>query len=124
MGEYSAWFVTKLTELLNDVFAQRTREEIELVYNEVERGIEYARTNPGSIEDILVRMGMGMMAPVKITYKLGSSKDLVQQQKINPAELDELKSALSQRKKDQLVNKMTGSLSALKDLTEEDQEQD
>ena len=120
MGDYDAWFAAKLTELLNNVFTQRTREEIELAYNEIERGIEYAKNNPGSIEEILIRMAMGMIAPVKVKYKLGSTNILAQQQTIDSAELDELKSALSQRKKSQLVNKMTGSLSALKDLESEE----
>jgi hypothetical protein len=114
MGEYDSWFITKLNDLMNAVILNDNQSIID-AFNEVQRGIEYANNNQGTIQDLLVRMGQGLIGPIIVQYKL-EKKDTGPKEKI---ELDELKTVLKQKRQDKVVNKMTGSLTSLMDVEDE-----
>jgi hypothetical protein len=115
MAEYDSWFFSKLTDLMNAVLKNDYQSIID-AFNEVQRGIEYANNSPGAIQDLLVRMGQGLVGPVIVQYKL-EKKDTFPKEKI---ELDELKTVLKQKRQDKVVNKMTGSLTSLMDVEDEE----
>ncbi|MFW9929634.1 MAG: hypothetical protein ACFFD1_09600, partial [Candidatus Thorarchaeota archaeon] len=85
-------------------------------YNEIKRGIEYANNTPGSITDLLVRIGQGMIGPVIVEFRLEKKGDTPK----SAPELNELKTFLKQKQQDKVVNKMKGSLSSLKDLEDDE----
>lgn len=114
MGEYDSWFLSKLTDLMNAVVSANQNTIIE-AYNEVQRGIEYANTNTGSIQDLLVRMGQGLIGPVIVQYKLEKKSS----GKKEHFELSELQSVLKQKQHEKVVDKMTGSLTSLMDHEDE-----
>ena len=114
MGEYDSWFISKLDDLMNAVILNN-RDSIIEAFNEVQRGIEYANTTHGSINNLLVRMGHGLIGPIIVEYKL-EKKPTQPTQKV---ELDELKSVLKQKRQEKIVDKMTGSLTSLMDVEED-----
>lgn len=114
MGEYNSWFITKLNDLMNAVVLE-DRQTIIDAFNEVQRGIEYANNNQGTITDLLLRMGQGLIGPVIVQYRL-EKKDSVPKERV---ELDELKTVLKQKRQDKVVNKMTGSVTSLMDVEDE-----
>ena len=114
MGEYDSWFLSKLTDLMNAVISTNENTIIE-AYNEVQRGIEYANANPGAIQDLLLRMGHGLIGPVIVQYKL-EKKSAGRKEHF---ELNELQSVLRKREQEKVVNKMTGSLTSLMDHEDE-----
>ena len=112
MADYDAWFSSKMIELVNAALIGDV-SQIMSAYNEVERGISYSNSTPGSITDLLVRMALGLIGPIKVTYRLEKK-----QERASAADMNELKTALEQRKKDKVVSKMSGSLTTLKDYEE------
>lgn len=114
MGEYNSWFVTKLNDLMNAVLLDDKQAVID-ASNEVQRGIEYANNNQGTIHDLLLRMGQGLIGPVIVQYRL-EKKDIHPRERV---ELDELKTVLKQKRQDKIVDKMTGSLTSLMDVEDD-----
>jgi hypothetical protein len=112
VADYDAWFSSKIIELVNAALIGDV-SQIMSAYNEVERGISYSNSTPGSITDLLVRMALGLVGPIKVTYRLEKK-----QERAGAADMNELKNALEQRKKDKVVSKMSGSLTTLKDYEE------
>ena len=114
MGEYDSWFISKLSDLMNAVVSNDVTS-IQAAYKEVQRGIEYGNSTPGSIQDLLIRMGQGLVGPVIVQYKL-ERKSVMPQKRV---ELSELESVLKQKRQDKVVEKMTGSLTSLMDVEDE-----
>ncbi|MHA2362446.1 MAG: hypothetical protein ACXAC7_00715 [Candidatus Hodarchaeales archaeon] len=113
MTDYDNWFANELCAVIQAVESQN-RQNILTKVAEVRRGIDYASQTPGSITDILIRMAQGLIGPIIVDYGLDrDKKPKHQEQQVN---VDELKAAITQRKKEKVVNKMAGSLSELSDF--------
>lgn len=104
-----------MTKLIQAVINNTDKEGIIAIYNEIQRGIDYANSQPGSINELLVRMALGLIGPVIVDYQLEKKS---KRPKLEKEELNELKMLLKKKKEERIVNKMTGSLSSLLDLDE------
>ncbi len=113
MGDYDNWFYNEVTALINAVL-RKDETTILAKVTEVRRGINYADQTPGSINKLLVRIGQGVIGPIIVDYKLDKNVGQTQEQ----VNVDELKAAIHQHKRDKVVNRLSGSLSALEEYDE------
>ena len=111
MSDYDNWFYNELTALIHAVFVHDQKTIVDKVA-EIRRGVQYNDQAPGSINNLLVRIGQGVIGPIIVDYNL-DKKEL--NQKAEQINVDELKAAIHKHKKDKVVNKLSGSLSALED---------
>jgi len=110
MADYDNWFYNELTALIQAVL-MNDHETIIAKVSEVRRGISYSTQSPGSINELLARIGQGVIGPIIVDYKLDKNTEQKQEQ----VNVDELKAAITRHKKDKVVNRLSGSLSALEE---------
>ncbi|MFX0013814.1 MAG: hypothetical protein ACFFB2_03540 [Promethearchaeota archaeon] len=129
--DYTAWFNQEIKKLL-DLIANRTNpQELTNQINEIRRGVEYGTNNPGSIDDLLLKVGRNFIDSLQVyirqmkpksrdiplggqaTFLAGMGGD--QKHSDEQFSVDELKGALASRKKEKVVKKMKGSLDLLKE---------
>ena len=111
MGDYDNWFYNELTALIQAVLVNDEKIIIDKVA-EIRRGVKYNEQAPESINKLLVRIGQGVIGPIIVDYSL-DKKELIQ--KAEQINVDELKAAIHKHKKDKVVNRLSGSLTALED---------
>ncbi len=140
--DYTAWFCQEMKKLL-DLIADRSHQTNPTSINsqiaEIQRGIDYGINNPGSIDDLLLKLGRNFVDSFQVYLRQMKSRtpagvppggqatllagvgdsspsnvDTANQQ----FSVDELKGALKTRKKEKVVSKMKGSLDLLKDYEE------
>lgn len=110
--QYDPWLVSKLKELLDIVLQDKISNMKENIVNyitEIEKGINYGKETPGSMDTTLIAIAEGMLSPLKAVY----SSDIKQQSSFD---VSELQNALEDRRKDKVLKKMSGSLDLLKDF--------
>ena len=139
--DYTAWFCQEMKKLL-DLIAERAHQRNPTSLNtqiaEIQRGIEYGINNPGSIDDLLLKLGRNFIDSYQVYLRQmksrtpagvppGGQATLLAGVGGAPTEpeptsqqfsVDELKGALKSRKKEKVVSKMKGSLDLLKDYDE------
>ncbi len=138
-SDYTAWFCQEMKKLL-DLIANRVHQtnpvEINKQVAEIQRGIEYGTNNPGSIDNLLLKLGrnfidsfqvylrqMKAKSPTGIppggqaTLLAGVDDSPLREDEATSQQfsVDELKGALKTRKKEKIVKKMKGSLDLLKE---------
>lgn len=138
-SDYTAWFCQEMKKLL-DLIANRVHQtnpvEINKQVAEIQRGIEYGTNNPGSIDNLLLKLGrnfidsfqvylrqMKARSPTGIppgghaTLLAGVDDSPLREDEATSQQfsVDELKGALKTRKKEKIVKKMKGSLDLLKE---------
>ena len=140
--DYTAWFCQEMKKLL-DLIADRSHQTNPISVNtqiaEIQRGIDYGINNPGSIDDLLLKLGRNIIDSFQVYLRQMKSKTptgvppggqatLLAGVSGTPStepehtsqqfSVDELKGALKSRKKEKVVSKMKGSLDLLKDYDE------
>ena len=137
--DYTAWFcqeMKKLLDLIADRSHQRDPTSVNNQIAEIQRGIDYGTNNPGSIDDLLLKLGRNFIDSFQVYLRQmkarsptgvppGGQATLlagVGESPLSEAEttsqqfsVDELKGALKTRKKEKVVRKMKGSLDLLKE---------
>ncbi|MHA2244688.1 MAG: hypothetical protein ACXADY_06930 [Candidatus Hodarchaeales archaeon] len=141
-NDYTAWFCNEMKKLIDLIANQTYRinpQELNVQIQEIQRGVEYGNTNPGAIDQLLLKMGRNIVDSLQVYARqmrpktptgippggkatvfsgLGEvppSGGEVQSQNFS---VDELKGALASRKKKKVVGKMKGSLDLLKEYDE------
>lgn len=139
---YSAWFCQELKKMI-DLIANQTYVTNPQVLNnqimEIQRGVEYGTNNPGSIDDLLFKLGRNLIDSLQVYLRQmrsrspagvppgGQATILAGAGGDQPSDfgtsdqqfsVDELKGALATRKKKKVVSKMKGSLDLLKEYDE------
>ena len=138
--DYTAWFCQEMKKLL-DLIADRSHHSNPISVNtqiaEIQRGIDYGINNPGSIDDLLLKLGRNLVDSFQVYLRQmkaktptgvppggqatllagvgGTSEPELSSQQFS---VDELKGALKSRKKEKVESKMKGSLDLLKDYDE------
>ncbi|MFX1505280.1 MAG: hypothetical protein ACFFDC_04105 [Promethearchaeota archaeon] len=137
--DYTAWFCQEMKKLL-DLIADRSHQSNPTSVNnqiaEIQRGIDYGINNPGSIDDLLLKLGRNFIDSYQVYLRQmksrtpagvppGGQATLLAGVDSAPTEptsqqfsVDELKGALKSRKKEKVVSKMKGSLDLLKEYDE------
>lgn len=116
MGQYDSWLTEQVYYLIQAIQSGSSPDQIATYVAEIQRGIYYAGQNPGQIMPLLVRMAEGIIGPVIVDYGL-QKKSSSGQEGIN---VDELKEALGQHKKDKVMRRMSGSLRSLEEFDSDD----
>ena len=140
--DYTAWFCQEMKKLL-DLIADRSHQTNPISVNnqiaEIQRGIEYGINNPGSIDDLLLKLGRNFVDSFQVYLRqmkvrtptgvppggqatllagVGNTPSTESQTTSQQFSVDELKGALKSRKKEKVVSKMKGSLDLLKEYDE------
>jgi hypothetical protein len=138
--DYTAWFCQEMKKLL-DLIANRSYQTNPINVNsqiaEIQRGIDYGINNPGSIDDLLLKLGRNFVDSYQVylrqmkartpsgippggqaTLLAGVGDASEPEPTSQQFSVDELKGALKSRKKEKVVSKMKGSLDLLKDYEE------
>lgn len=138
-SDYTSWFCQEMKKLL-DLIANRAYQTNPIDVNnqiaEIQRGVEYGTNNPGSIDDLLLKLGRNFIDSFQVYLRQRKTKSPtgippggqatllagVGESPLSEAEtasqqfsVDELKGALKTRKKEKVVKKMKGSLDLLKE---------
>ncbi|MFX1282802.1 MAG: hypothetical protein ACFFB5_04070 [Promethearchaeota archaeon] len=138
-GDYTAWFCQEMKKLL-DLIANRAHQtnpaEVNNQVAEIQRGVEYGTNNPGSIDNLLLKLGRNFIDSFQVYLRQmkarsptgippGGQATLLAGVGDSPISdagttsqqfsVDELKGALKSRKKEKIVKKMKGSLDLLKE---------
>ncbi|MFX0123596.1 MAG: hypothetical protein ACFFAE_08125 [Candidatus Hodarchaeota archaeon] len=140
--DYTAWFCQEMKKLL-DLIAERSHQTNPTSVNsqiaEIQRGIDYGINNPGSIDDLLLKLGRNFIDSFQVYLRQMKSRtpagvppggqatllagvSSTPESESDPTSqqfsVDELKGALKTRKKEKVVSKMKGSLDLLKEYDE------
>ncbi|MFW9905270.1 MAG: hypothetical protein ACFFFH_13100 [Candidatus Thorarchaeota archaeon] len=139
--DYTAWFCQEMKKLL-DLIADRSHQRNPISLNtqiaEIQRGIEYGINNPGSIDELLLKLGRNFIDSYQVYLRQMKSKtptgvppggqatllagvdspSIESESTSQQFSVDELKGALKSRKKEKVVSKMKGSLDLLKEYDE------
>jgi hypothetical protein len=141
--DYTDWMgqeVKKLIDLLTTRTLQNNPDALNNQIAEVQRGIEYGTTNPGSVDELLLKIGRQVVDSLRIyirqmrkpdtgippggqatiltggvSYEPTQDNSAPKQDKFS---VDELKGALASRKKDKVEKKLKGSLDLLREYEE------
>ena len=138
-SDYTAWFCQEMKKLL-DLIANRVHQtnpaEINDQVAEIQRGVEYGTNNPGSIDNLLLKLGRNFIDSFQVYLRqmkgrspagippggqatllagVGDSPLKEAETTSQQFSVDELKGALKTRKKEKVVKKMKGSLDLLKE---------
>ncbi len=140
--DYTGWMaqeIKKLIDLLANRALQNNPDELNKQIAEVQRGIEYGIKNPGSIDDLLLKIGRQIIDSLQVYIRrlrrpstgippggqatILTGGGVYDTTEVNTTEsdqfsVDELKGALASRKKEKLEKKMKGSLDLLKEYDE------
>lgn len=141
--DYTSWMGQEIKKLI-DLLAKRALQTNPSALNnqiaEVQRGIEYATTNPGSIDELLLKISRQFVDSLQVYIRQmkkpntgippggqatiltgGGSfepEGATRAPKAEKFSVDELKGALASRKKDKVEKKLKGSLDLLRDYEE------
>ncbi len=141
--DYTSWMGQELKKLI-DLLAKQTLQNNPNALNnqitEVQRGIEYATTNPGSIDELLLKIARQFVDSLQVYIRQmkkpntgippgGQATILTGGGSFEPEEatrapkpekfnVDELKGALASRNKNKVEKKLKGSLDLLRDYEE------
>ncbi|UCG04271.1 MAG: hypothetical protein JSW11_09850 [Candidatus Heimdallarchaeota archaeon] len=139
--DYTAWFCQEMKKLL-DLIADRSHQtnptSVDSQIAEIQRGIDYGINNPGSIDDLLLKLGRNFVDSFQVYLRQmkartptgvppGGQATLLagvggtpqtESETSQQFSVDELKGALKSRKKEKVVKKMKGSLDLLKEYEE------
>lgn len=130
---YNPWFAEQLKNLIDLIANQSPQDQMNNQISEIQRGVEYGTNNPGSINDLLLKIGRNLIDSLQVYYRQqrqrsptgvppGGQATLLATAGPQPTDqqfsVDELKGALASRKKEKVVKKMKGSLDLLKEFDE------
>ncbi|MFX0185169.1 MAG: hypothetical protein ACFE95_18975 [Candidatus Hodarchaeota archaeon] len=137
--DYTAWFGHELKKLIDLITERAVQENQEIVRGqiaEIQRGVEYGTNNPGSIDELLLKLGRSLVDSLQVYIRQmqprtpsgippgGQPTILTGGGAVEPSNsthssesysVDELKGALASRKKKAVETKMKGSLDLLKE---------
>ncbi|NHJ02596.1 MAG: hypothetical protein EAX86_10700 [Candidatus Heimdallarchaeota archaeon] len=134
--DYSLWMgqeLKKLIDLLANRSFQMNPDSLNAQIAEVRRGVEYGTSNPGSIDELLLKVARQFIDSLAVymrqmrksntgippggqaTVLTGGTMDDFTPSQSDQFSVDELKGALASRKKKDLEGKMKGSMDLLKD---------
>jgi hypothetical protein len=140
--DYTGWMsqeIKKLIDLLANRALQNNPDELNKQIAEVQRGVEYGTNNPGSIDDLLLKVGRQFIDSLQVYIRRmrrpstgippggqatilsgGGAYDTPEANDTSSDQfsVDELKGALASRKKEKIEKKMKGSLDLLKEYEE------
>ena len=139
---YSAWFCQELKKMVDLIANQTYITNPQALNNqimEIQRGVEYGTNNPGSIDDLLFKIGRNLVDSIQVYLRQMKSRSpagvppggqatilsgagVEQPSDFETSDqqfsVDELKGALATRKKEKVESKMKGSLDLLKEYDE------
>ena len=110
--QYDPWLAQKLKELIDLILQDKTSDmKVNIINNisEIEKGLNYGKQTPGTMDTTLIAIAEGMLGPIKAIY----SHDIKEKSSFD---VSELQNALEDRRKDKVLKKMSGSLDLLKDF--------
>lgn len=137
--DYTAWFGHELKKLIDLITKRTVQENPEIVKGqiaEIQRGVEYETNNPGSIDELLLKLGRNLIDSLQVYIRQmqprtpsgippggqptiltggGAVGPSTRTQSEESYSVDELKGALASRKKKNVETKMKGSLDLLKE---------
>ncbi len=148
--DYTEWFceeIKKLIDLISKRALENNPDSLNQQIIEVKRGVDYGTNNPGSINDLLLKVGRQFIDSLQVYIRQmrkpntgippggqatilagGGGRERLEPYDIPPSEptpaapskfsVDELKGALATRKKDKVEKKMKGSLDLLREYDE------
>ena len=143
IDDYTSWMgqeVKKIIDLITKNTLQNNPEALKNQIAEIQRGVEYGTTNPGSIDELLLKIARQLVDSLQIYTRQarktttgippgGQATILSGGGSFEPEEttktpiqekfsVDELKGALASRKKDKVEKKLKGSLDLLREYEE------
>ncbi|UCE14852.1 MAG: hypothetical protein JSV04_06630 [Candidatus Heimdallarchaeota archaeon] len=134
---YNPWFAEQLKNLIELIANQSPQDQMNTQISEIQRGVEYGTNHPGSINDLLLKIGRNLIDSLQVYYRqqrqrsptgvppggqatlLAGTEGELSGAASQQFSVDELKGALASRKKEKVVKKMKGSLDLLKEFDED-----
>jgi hypothetical protein len=137
---YTLWYAQEMKKLIDLIAKKASTEELKPQITEIHRGSEYATNYPGSIDELLLKLGRNLVDSLQVYLRQMRTKSktgippggqptiLTGGEAMDALEIptdsntdfsvDELKGALANRKKKAVESKMKGSIDLLKEYDE------
>ena len=141
--DYTNWMGQEVKKLIDLITKQNFQNNPESLHNqiaEIKRGVEYGTTNPGSIDELLLKIARQFVDSLQVYTRQmrktdtgippegqptilsgGGSfepEEATRAPKPEKFNVDELKGALATRKRDKVEKKLKGSLDLLREYEE------